>query len=410
MNILLINHYAGSIQHGMEYRPFYLAREWVRNGHDVTILAASFSHVRSTNPAINGNFQEGDVGGVRFIWVKTPTYNGNGNKRALNIIVFVTQIMLHQKYFTQSSPQIVIASSTHPLDIYPAAIIARKCKAKLVFEVHDLWPLTLIEIGKMSPKHPFVWLLQWAEDYAYRNADRVVSILPKADTYMVEHGMRPEKFVYIPNGIDRSEWDGQNNSLPIEIDEVIQAQKKDGKFIIGYAGSHGIANNLDLLLEAAKLLRDTPVIIFLVGNGPQKARLVSRVANEDLNNVKFLERVNKNVIPSLLLSMDILYIGLKNEPLFRFGISPNKLFEYMMAGKPIINTIKAGNDPVSECQCGITISSEKPEEIAEATLKLIGLTEEERHQMGERGKKYVIANHDYQVLADKFIKSVESLN
>jgi glycosyltransferase involved in cell wall biosynthesis len=203
MNILLINHYAGSLQHGMEYRPFYLAREWNRLGHQVTIVSASFSHVRIVSPKISAALTREIVDGVTYYWVKTPSYNQNGFRRGLNILTFVAQLFRFVDFWVNEiKPELVITSSTHPLDNLPGKWIAQRAGAKLIYEVHDLWPLSLIELGRMSSYHPFIKLLQWSEDYAYRNADRVVSLLPKALPHMQAHGLSPKKFVHIPNGID----------------------------------------------------------------------------------------------------------------------------------------------------------------------------------------------------------------
>uniref|UniRef100_UPI00286B7996 glycosyltransferase n=1 Tax=Roseateles sp. TaxID=1971397 RepID=UPI00286B7996 len=176
MKILLINHYAGSPQHGMEFRPFYLAREWRRAGHQVLILAASESHVRSTQPQAGGQ----TIAGVAYVWYGTPAYAGNGFGRLRNIWSFCRQLWNDADALAENfQPDVVIASSTYPMDIWPARRIAKKARAKLVYEVHDLWPLSPIELSGMSPRHPFAMLCQKAENEAYRDADVVVSMLPK---------------------------------------------------------------------------------------------------------------------------------------------------------------------------------------------------------------------------------------
>ncbi|MBU4400137.1 MAG: glycosyltransferase, partial [Planctomycetes bacterium] len=173
MNILLINHYAGSTRYGMEYRPFYMAKEWVKLGHQVTIVGGSYSHVRTQQPEIVGNVTEENVEGIRYVWLKTPKYFGNGTRRALNMFCFVFRLWWHRKRIVGGfPPAAVIASSTYPLDIYPAYRIAEKFKSRLLFEVHDLWPLTPVQVGGMSPRNPFVMLMQRAENFAYRKSDR----------------------------------------------------------------------------------------------------------------------------------------------------------------------------------------------------------------------------------------------
>lgn len=174
MNILLVNHYAGSPRHGMEFRPFYLAREWVRAGHEVLIVAASHSHVRTVQPEIAGGPREEVIDGIRYRWLPTPSYQGNGVGRLRNILSFLRQLRADAWRLTREfRPDAVIASSTYPMDVWVARKLAKLAKAKLVYEVHDLWPLSLIELSGMSPRHPFAMLCGKAEADAYRDADVV---------------------------------------------------------------------------------------------------------------------------------------------------------------------------------------------------------------------------------------------
>jgi glycosyltransferase involved in cell wall biosynthesis len=408
MNILLINHYAGSPKHGMEYRPYYLAKEWIKRGHKVTIVAASFSHVRSKQPSITDGVTYEEIDGIRYVWLKTPAYRGNGIGRVFNIFSFIRRLSgLCKRFVEEFNPDVVIASSTYPLDIYPAHRIAKMANAKLIFEVHDLWPLSPMELGGMSPWHPFIMIMQRAENYAYGVADRVVSMLPKADSHMKEHGMAPHKFVYIPNGIAVEEWQNDTESLPNQHQDALDGLKQEGKFIVGYAGSHGLANALNQLIDAAYLIQEQQVSFVLVGQGQEKENLQKHTLNKGLHNAIFLPPVPKGSIPSLLVAMDVLYIGWRRQPLYRFGVSPNKLMDYMMAAKPVIHSIEAGNDIVSESGCGITAPPEEPEAIANAVMKMIAMTLEDRESMGMRGREYVLANHTYHVLAQKFLSIME---
>lgn len=404
MNILLINHYAGSDHHGMEYRPFYMAREWVKQGHDVTIIASAYSHLRSTQPAVNGDWEEEIIEGIRYVWVQTPLYEGNGAKRVINIFTFVGKLLakgteLARKY----NPDIVIASSTYPLDIYPAKNIAKKTGAKLVFEVHDLWPLTPMELGNLSPYHPFIMVLQRGENTAYKSADKVVSLLPKAKDHMMEHGMDEDKFYYSPNGIVLEQWENQNEMIPVEHRNTIAKLKEEGKLLIGYAGAHGVANALDHLIDAAEILRNEPFAFVLVGKGAEKDRLIKKAKDKGLSNLHFLPAINKNAIPDFLSHMDSLYIGWNRSKLYRFGVSPNKLLDYMMSAKPIIHSIEAGNDLVAESGCGLSCPPEDGEKIAGTIKDLLQLSDHERLEMGKRGHDYVVDNYDYKILAEKFI-------
>lgn len=409
MNILLVNHYAGSTRHGMEYRPFYMAREWVKLGHNVTIVGGSYSHVRTEQPKITGSVTEEYVEGVRYVWLKTPKYSGNGVRRVLNMFSFVLRLWWHRKRIAgEYPPAAVIASSTYPLDIFPAYRFARKYKARLLFEVHDLWPLTPIQVGGMSPRNPFVMLMQRAENFAYRNSDRVASMLPNARQYMCEHGLAEEKFVHIPNGIDLSEWERLRTPPPPRHAECLQSLRKDGRFIIGYMGGHQPSNALGVVLEAAELLRGSPAAFVLVGQGSEKERLQLRAGERNVDNVVFLPPIPKACVPAVLAAMDVLFLGWKKIPLYRYGVSPNKLLDYMMAAKPVIHATDAANDLVAESGCGLSCPPEDPQAICNSVLQLMKLSASDRAVMGQRGREYVIHHHQYADLAQRFSEAMRA--
>ena len=406
MDILIINHYAGSPYHGMEYRPFYLAREWVKKGHRVIILASSVSHVRTNSPKLTSREKIEEIDGIKYIWLKTLRYQGNNIRRALNMLSFVAKVFrCYRSWPPDFHPDLVIASSTYPLDNFPAYYLARRFKARFIYEVHDLWPLSAIELGNMPKWHPFILLMQWAEDFAYHKADCVISLLPKAESHMRKHGLAPGKFIYIPNGIDIEEWNHCDAALPDVHDQALRRLRAGAQFIVGYVGAHGVANALHLILEAAWYLRDRSVSILFVGTGPEKVNLQRLAVEKGLNHVEFLPSVPKECVPGLLSKLDALIITLKPISLFRFGISPNKLMDYMMAGKPIIQAIDAGNDIVGECDCGISIRQVEPTAIAQAILKIMSMNQKERLAQGLRGKEYVRKNYDYAILSDRFINA-----
>jgi len=410
LKILLINHYAGSVFHGMEFRPYYLAREWVRNGHEVKIVAASFSHLRAENPVMgNRDFMVEMISGIEYTWLLTPYYVGNGVKRAFSMIIFLYRLFKYGKAIgLEFRPDVVVASSTYPMDIWPASRIARLSGAKLVFEIHDLWPLTPIELGGYSKKHPYIRFVQSAEDFAYKNSDCVVSILPKVNSHVLERGLVESKLHIVPNGIVSEDWTicyDEDESICC-IEREVSALKRSGYFVVGYAGSHGIPNALDHLLKAAQIIKDKKIALVLVGNGSEKGNLKKSIQAMGLDNVYSFNFVDKKFIPRLLSLFDIGYIGWKKQPLYRFGISPNKIMDYMMAGLPILHSVEAGNDPVAECGCGITVPPEDPGAIAEAILKFSNINKTERTKMGLLGRYFVLQNYTYSVLASKFLDAI----
>lgn len=392
----------------MEYRPYYLAREWCQMGHTVRILAASRSHVRSLQPSCGARPLCEVIDQIEYVWYPTPSYEGNGLRRALNMATFVAHLRLRSSAIaSEFRPDIVIASSTYPLDIWPARRIALRARARLVFEVHDLWPLSPIELGGMSRWHPFIQLMHAAETHAYRHAHVVVSMLPAAHEYMRSRGMSESAFHYIPNGVDPNEWCTREPLMP-DIALALEVLRKRGHLLVAYAGAHGLANALDDLLDAAKLLRGIADIV-LVGDGPERARLASRVKNEQLSNVTMLGPVARRAIPTLLQSIDVAYLGLQPQPLFRYGVSPNKLMDYMMSARPIVMAIAAGNDPVTEANCGKSVPPGDAAAIASAVIELSGRSPQERAELGENGRRYVLERHNYQALAREFLRACGSV-
>jgi glycosyltransferase involved in cell wall biosynthesis len=411
MKILYLNHYAGTPALGMEYRPYYLAREWVRSGHAVQVLASNFSHVRARQPAAGDEV----IDGIAYRWYVTPPYEGNGVGRAKNIWTFLRAVWADTpRLLREFKPDVVIASSTYPMDIWVARRIARSAGAKLVFEVHDLWPLSPIELSGMFHRHPFAVLCQRAEDDAYRDADVVVSMLPKVHAHMASRGLDLSKLHIVPNGITLDEWPGFADSaalpspppLRANVVQAVQRARAGGATVVGYAGSMGLPNALDTLLDACALLRDEALSFVLVGSGHEQARLAQRVVDERLDQVTLLPPVPKAQVPAFLAAIDIAYIGWQRVPIYRFGIAPNKLMDYMMAGCAVLHAVEAGNDPVQEAGSGISVVPESAPAVADGLRRLAALPAAERSAMGARGRAFVLAHHTYPVLAQRFLDAL----
>ena len=403
MNILYLNHYAGNPALGMEYRPYYLSREWVAAGHRVQIVAANWSHVRARQP------EAGDevIDGIAYRWLPVPRYEGNGFGRAWNIWRYLSQVWGQTSHWVERfRPDAVIASSTYPMDIWVARHIARAAGAVLVFEVHDLWPLSPIELSGMSRRHPFIQLCHAAETVAYRDADRVVSMLPHVHAYMGSRGLDLTKLTIVPNGITLDEWQGPGAALREDVRAAIDQHRAAGRTVVGYAGSMGLPNALDVLLDAMELLRDAPIGVVMVGDGLERERLARRIADERLDRLTLLPPIPKAQIPAFLSALDVAYIGWQKVPIYRFGIAPNKLMDYMMAGCAVLHSVAAGNDPVAEAGCGLTVAPEAPAEVAAGLRQLAATPVEQRRAMGERGRAFVLGHHTYPVLAERFLKAM----
>jgi glycosyltransferase involved in cell wall biosynthesis len=450
VNILLINHYAGTPALGMEYRPYYLAREWVRLGHRVMVIGSAYSHYRARQPEPGEHVVEG----ITYRWLPTPAYAGNGWGRMKNILSFLSQLWAQADALAREfAPDVVITSSTYPMDTWvgqrivqaarqlrgaPAAAQASTSAAQgagqaaawpvLVHEVHDLWPLSPIELSGMSPWHPFALICQSAEDSAYRRSDVVVSMLPKVHAHMARRGLDLKKLHIVPNGISPEEWKAPHEPLRTDVEQAIDAARREGGVVVGYAGSMGEPNALDVLLDAAALLQPPggtapgapgavaaakapatkrPLHIVMVGDGHLREHLARRIAQQGLARVHLLPPIPKAQIQSFLGAIDIAYIGWQRQPLYRFGIAPNKLMDYMMAARAVLHAVEAGNDPVGEAGCGLTVPPEDPAAVAQGLRQLAALSPKERRVLGEKGRAYVLAHHTYPVLARRFLQAIE---
>ena len=405
MNILYIEHYAGSPEMGMEFRPYYLSEEWVKMGHNVTIIAGDYSHLRKKNPSVINDFTAENIDGIEYVWIRTGEYEGNGMKRAMTMERFVRKLYMNAGMIAKRwKPDVVISSSTYPLDTYPAQKIARIAKAKYVHEVHDMWPSTLYEVGGMSKNHPFVSVMQIAEDSAYKHCDKCVSLLPYSKEYMVEHGLDPEGFVNIQNGVVEDEWT-EPDRLPEDHEKFFKEHKDE--FIVGYFGGHALSNALDRMLDVAKAMKDDKDTIFvLVGDGVEKPSLMKRAENENISNVFFLPPVPKKAVPELLKDFDCSYMTGATSPLYRFGLCLNKMYDSMMGGLPVILAFDAPPTPVMEYGCGYQVDPEDETAVIEAIRKIKSFGESERKEMGEKGRKAILENFTYSKLAEQFLESI----
>lgn len=409
MKILLINHYAGSKDYGMEYRPYYLAREWVKQGHQVSIVGATFSHLRLKNPIVNKDYTCEEVDGIRYIWFKTPSYVGS-LARIKNMLVFMRKLYRYSSRLVQNvKPDLVIASSTYPLDNYPAHKIAKMAGAKFTYEIHDLWPLSPMLIGGYSKYHPFIWTMQRAENYAYKHVDKIVSLLWNAEEHCKEHGLSAGKFVCIPNGYNPEEWTENKFNLPLPDEHQKAFDSLKGKTIVGFAGGFAASGNVITLVKSAVELKNRDDIHFvLVGKGPELSSYEKVIRENKLSNITILPAVPKHLIPAINSQFDIAHLGGLHSELHQYGTSYNKMTDYMLCSLPIVQSVDEPGSVVERVGCGIRVEAENVMAVADAIVKLADMTSEERKEMGRKGKEYVEKNLPWSKLAEDFLKPFQS--
>lgn len=403
MRILIINHYAYAPSHSAGTRHYELARELIKRGHEVLIVATSFYHKghKETRLLPSEQWKRELSDGVPFVWLRTPPYSGNSLARIWNMLVFTGRVWSEVGLREEAKPDVVLGSSPHLFAAWAAERLAKRHRVPFVLEVRDLWPQTLVDLGGISAYHPLVRALYWLERYLYRKAACVLTVLPSAADYIVARGASEERVVWLPNGVAL-------DSFP----EIIKS--KDSQVVtLMYAGAHGLYNGLDTVLEAAELLEQEGwgdrVKIRLVGDGPQKARLQKRLRERGIRIVSFEPPVPKTQIHALLQEADAFLMVLKDAPVFKWGISPNKLFDYMAAERPIIFGAGSSNNPVNDAGAGISVEPGDPKALANG-IKIIAQTPpEERMLMGRRGRDYVTEHHCFEKLGEKLEKILSNL-
>jgi glycosyltransferase involved in cell wall biosynthesis len=395
--VWIVNQYAGSPAHGMEYRHYELGRELTRLGMTVVVISGSYSHLFARQPRTRGGYTVEQIDGMTYCWVRVPSYRrAMSLGRVFNMVVFLLRLYrLPVGRFPR--PDAIVVSSPSLFPILPAERWARRWHARLVFEVRDLWPLTLQELGGLSSSHPLVAVMRWFESRAYRVADVVVSVLPAAAEHLEAGGMAPRKLRVIPNGVSESALVEPASAPPAQVREAVGG----GAFTIGFVGTLGMANALEALIEAAGLLIGTDIRIVIVGQGPDEDRLRARAAG--VANVVFAGAVAKADVPATLRLFDACYVGFHRSPLYRFGIAPNKVYDYMAAGRPIILAAQAANDVVGDADCGVTVAPDDPVALAEAIRALRALPASARARLGANGRAYVEREHGYRGLAKRYL-------
>lgn len=397
-----INQYASTPLEGAGGRYYYFAKALQERGNKVVLVASSNHHLLRNKPKFWGLWSFSNYNGLDVLWLKTLSYSkANSPIRVLNWFLFC--LYLPFLGLLRFRPDQVHFSSPSPIPFLGAWVLAKLSKAVSVFDVRDVWPETFIEIGGISRTNLFVRFLYAVELFCFKRSTVVTSNLANLDIRFKELGVDSKKFFWIPNGIDIS---GVNFSL--QNSTISLPFQCNGKKIIGYTGTLGEANALFTMLDAAKILMDKPEYVFLiVGNGKEKAGLVDYCHSNSLSNVVFMDSVSKADIYSIQSKMDVLCVGAKTLALYRYGVSPNKLYEYMYSGIPIIYYIDTPYyNPVVDAGCGVEIKSNDVFEFAAAIEKLSYLTQGQRDAMKAKSRKYIAANHIYENISTRLVDVV----
>jgi len=397
--VWFINDYAGSPFHGMTFRHYYMSKELQRKGVKAIIITASFSHFMNNRPRINDKsylFEKVDM--IEYLWLKVMEYkDSRDKKRVLKWFQFSFKLFRLPTEITK--PSVIVCSGSAPMLVIPSYFLAKKYGAKLIFEIRDIWPLTLIDFKGYSKYNPLIYLMQKSVNFGFRKADHIISVLPNTDKYIHEQGIHNFDFTYLPNGIFLEELEH-----PEPLSKDVKEKLPNGKFTIGYTGAMGMGDGIDLLIDVALLLKkQTDIYFVIVGRGSEKERLQARIKDLKLKNIIILDAIPKREVQSMLATFDVCYMGWEDKAIYKYGISANKIFDYMYSSKPIVHLFNGEGDLIEKAKCGITVKEQDAEKIAEAILKLYIISENERVEMGLRGKSFVLEHHTYQKITENFL-------
>lgn len=397
-NIWYISKYATPLKYGFGSRLFYLAREFNILGNNTVVISSDSNHLAQF-PNFKSVYTKEIINGVDTWWIKTIKYKGsNSIRRIMSWIDFELKLWLMPKGMLPR-PDIVIVSSLALITILNGYWLKRKFGCKLIFEIRDIWPLTIIEEGGYNKWNPFVMFLAWVEKFGYRNADIIVGTMPNLSEHIKGITGKTINCHCFPFGYDLGLYNNLE-SLP-EGYEVRYIPKN--KFIIGYAGSIGTANALDTLIKCAKEMKENLNIHFLLlGDGDLLNEYKSQAT--ELKNITFAPKVKKSQVEMVLRHCQVLYFSVEDSNVWRYGQSLNKLIDYMIAGKPIIASYSGYPSMLNEAQCGIFIPAKDVRSLTMAIHEYAQLPKDQLETIGQRGKKWLLKNRPYNKIALEYCK------
>lgn len=402
--IWLVNQYAITPDLPGGTRHYDLAVELVRRGYRVKVFATdvnlSLRKRTKLQPGQLYSIEQRD--GVEFVWVQSAEYEGNNWRRALNMFSFTWNFMRVTRLLgKQSHPSVIVGSSPHPFAALAAQRTAKRLGARFFLELRDLWPQALIDMGGLSEGHPGVRLMRALESFLYARAERFVTLARGSEAYLTTRGINPKRILFIPNGVHLGHFKPKLDRA--EARRLYEFER----FTIVYAGAHGPANSLETILRAGKLVEDLPVEFVLVGDGPSKSALTALAQELQVTNVRLLAPIPKGEIADLLNAADTGVITLKNAKAFEYGISPNKLFDYMAAAKPILCSVPGDMAAmVREAGAGLTVPPEDPAALAAAVRESLGMSESTRVEFGLNGRNFLAKYFRREVLADRLAEAL----
>lgn len=414
--IWLWNHYATDMFINRGGRHYWFAKDLITQGYNATVFCANTYH-NKTDVIDTGDkkYINKMVDEIPFVFVKTIPTLGNGKDRVKNMLMFYKNLFPVAKAYAKldGKPDVILASSVHPLTMLAGIQVAKRFKIPCICEVRDLWPEAIFSFNKVKEKSVLGCILTAGEHWIYKKADALIFTKEGDIDYIKEKRWDTDqggdidlkKCHYINNGVDLEAF--LHLAKENTIDDV---DLHDDKFNVVYTGAIRPVNNVESLLDAATLLKEHKEIQFLVyGDGNQLEMLRKRVVEEKLDNVKMKGYVNKQSIPYILSKSSVNILNYSQSQYnWSRGNSSNKLFEYMASGKPIISTVKMGYCILDKYKCGLSLAKPTPEELAKTILKVRDMPKEQYDELANNAFRGA-SDFDFKELTKRLIYVIESV-
>jgi len=382
---------------GQSTRTHDFSRELVRRGHEVTFFANSFCHFKHTELLDEHELWRVEmVDSIRVVWLKTRHYSGNGVGRGLNMLDNVRRIFQASKEL-DDNPDVVLGPSVPLLTGWAAARLAERYGVPFIFEVRDVWPDALVDIGGLSKNSLFYHGFRYIEKKLYAKAACISSTLPHLSEHVAASGSDPCKIVCIPNGVDLTPY----------TPDVAYDGGEGRQLIVMYVGGFGLDHDVTTIIRAAKLLQDeedTTFRFIVIGGGVRKDAVEEEVLSYKLRNLELRAPIPKSSIPEIQRGADILVAAITDSKSYRFGLNLNKLCAYFASARPILFSGNPPNDPVHDSGAGISVEAENPQAMVVGLRELVARGAVGRIEMGARGLLYAKTMLSMEVLGDRMEK------
>lgn len=393
MRVWFVNPYALPPTESGSTRHYSLARYLERQGAAALVVAAPVHY--GTRQRMAGYQGLMELSGVRFLWVDAPPYRGNGLSRLRNSLIFSARLLRVAPTHAPFEPEVIVGSSPHLWGAWAAQRLAHRYGVPFVFEIRDLWPQSLLDLGLMTARHPLVVWMRALERRLCERASRIIVLMSRGGDYLKRYHISPERVHWLPNFVDLS------------LLGEPRPPRESRRFRTLYTGSLGLADGLEALLEAATRLEQhtsaLPFEFHLIGAGVARAALEARAQALGLHSVHFSPPVPKNELSKHLGEADAFILFVVDSPLYRWGMSFNKMYDYMAAARPIVFVGQIPDNPIEQAQCGVIVNQICAESIAHAIRSIALLPLQERAAMGQRGRRFVEQHYSVEAIGNRLL-------